>query len=104
MMRAKFPYLEQFLGAYFHQDWDLEDGNALEVICHYLRDESATIIPLVIDDIEHLLGLKWDEPSLRNVVIYELGCYYDPTCDGLSYGEWLRWVQMSLKLGFSVAA
>lgn len=99
MMRDKFPKLSQFLGAYFHQDWYIDDADAKSVIRQYLKGEPNSAVQQAINEIDRLLNLNLDEKQLGDILIYDFCCYYDPSFYNLSYDDWLHWVQTTLKQG-----
>jgi hypothetical protein len=96
---AQFPNLFQLLGGYFHQDWFLDDANAIAVLQRYLNDAVPGQVQDVANEIEKLLGRNLNDDELKHVLFPELGCYYDPTVDNISQSEWLRWVQNRLREG-----
>ncbi|NEP45369.1 MAG: hypothetical protein F6K35_41580 [Okeania sp. SIO2H7] len=104
MIRKKLPNLEQFLSGYFHEDWKVQATDAEAVIQLYLNDGTTSIVPQVINEIDRLLGMNLSEEQLSDILIYDLGCCYDPQFQGMSDVEWLRWVRTSLKQGISKAA
>ena len=79
------PALDHLLGAYFHEDWNL-DGTAEQVISSFIRDEPdlGAALPLEID---LLLATTPDESDVERV-LERKGCYYwpDPT---RGYRGWL---------------
>ena len=101
MIREKLPNLEQFLSGYFHEDWKVQATDAETVIRLYLNDGTTSIVPQVINEIDRLLQMNLSEEQLGDLLIYDLGCCYDPQFQGMSDVEWLRWVRTSLKQGIS---
>ena len=97
----KFHALGQFLGAYFHQDWmhikvrpdwTLENADADSVVRWFIASEPASSVRKAAEEIEELLSLGMDESQLEQAIFEDLGSYYLPTADGMSYNEWLRHV------------
>ncbi|MCT7950480.1 contact-dependent growth inhibition system immunity protein [Ancylothrix sp. C2] len=97
MIREQLPTLAHFFGAYFHQDWDLEAPNAEGVIRNYLQDEPFISVQQTITEINQLLEMKFSEDELKNILLFDFHCNYDPTFDGISYQDWLCWIQTFLK-------
>lgn len=97
----RFPALAQFCSCYFHQDWNLDTPDALGVIHNYLQDEPITQVQQTIEDIEQLVTQNFEANQLKEIMVFELSCYYDPTIYGISYADWLLWVQISLKQGIA---
>jgi len=98
MNRDELPCLDKFCSAYFHQDWYRYATDAEAVIRQYLEEEPRSAVVQAIDEIDRLLSMNLSEEQLRNILVYDLSCYYDPSFYGISYLEWLHWVQISLKL------
>ncbi|MFF5446968.1 contact-dependent growth inhibition system immunity protein [Streptomyces sp. NPDC012888] len=85
---ARFPVLVQFLGAYFHQDFDLEYSSHREAVDDYLADSDAAGRAALVREIVELLALVGDGGELRAAVI-RLGGQVAPPA-GVSYRQWLR--------------
>ena len=85
--------LDQFFGAYFHQDWVDEHASADEVVRLFVRDmdKAPERVRETADAIDQLVASSPDEESLRTA-LDRYGCYYLPGADGLTYREWLRHV------------
>ena len=97
MMRNKLPNLDQFFGGYFHEDWNLEAKDASAAVSHYLNDAPDPTVLKTIEELNQLLDMNLDEERLREIMIYDLSCCYDPEFYGISQTDWLRWIQTSLK-------
>lgn len=83
------PALENFLSAYFHQDWAMEHDTAAGVVDAYLGSEADAEIVAVRDDLDRLAAEALDEAAL-GTRLQGLGSEYDPTRDG---GSWQGWFQ-----------
>ncbi len=104
-LSEQFPDLEQFFGAYFHQDWMDFDEAAETVIERFVNDATQDELSSTIGELDQLLSLGLPEAELEHVMYKELGCYYNPEPDGISMSEWLRWVRsMLVKYAQSAAA
>ncbi|MEN1941586.1 contact-dependent growth inhibition system immunity protein [Luteimonas sp. MJ246] len=90
------PALENFLSAYFHQDWAMEHDTASGVVDAYLGSEADAEIVAVRDDLASLADENLDEPAL-GARMQSLGCEYDPSREG---GSWRAWLA-SLRDAFS---
>lgn len=86
------PALENFLAAYFHQDWMMEHDTAAGVVEAYLGSEADAEIVAVRDDLATLAGEGLDEAAL-GARMQSLGSEYDPTRDGGSWQGWLSALQ-----------
>jgi hypothetical protein len=83
------PALEQFLGAYLHQDWRMEAPDVWTVVDLFMRDEPVLAADLPAEIARVLTDLP-TEPDLKKLVIDELGGYYLADADGGTYRSWLQ--------------
>lgn len=90
------PALENFLSAYFHQDWAMECDTPAGVVDGYLGSEADAEIVAVRDDLARLAGEGLDEDAL-GVRMRALGSEYDPTRDGGSWQGWLDALQAAFR-------
>ena len=90
------PALENFLSAYFHQDWSMEHDTADGVLEAYLGSEADAEIVAVRDDLARLAGEQLDEAAL-GARLRGLGSEYDPTRDGVSWQGWLDRLQAAFR-------
>lgn len=92
-MHEKIENLAQLLGGYFHQDWADEfdsDETALQAI---IDSETTDQIRAGVEELERLLADTRSEIELRDFLINEVGCYFDPESQGISYEQWLKKVR-----------
>jgi hypothetical protein len=94
-MTTEYPYLQQFLGAYFHQDWTLDDSSADAVIERFKRENDAEMIDGVKGELTQFLASHASDDQLSRALT-ALGCEYHAPGDNLSYREWLRHVRDAL--------
>jgi hypothetical protein len=93
MMADDFTELKWFLGAYFHQDWDMDASGPDEVVFLFLRHKpEANKINRIVDQIGRYVGTRKDESVIERGLYEELNCEYLPSADGMSAGDWLRHV------------
>lgn len=85
----EFPALENFLSAYFHQDWATEHGSPEAVVAYFLDHEGGAEIAKVRGELERLAAQSLPEAELAQH-FRALGSEYDPTRDGSSYRDWLH--------------
>ncbi len=85
---SSYPALENFLAAYFHQDWRLEHETPGAVVAYYLDNEDEEQVAEVRDDLARLSARDLDETALAQQ-LRELGGEYDPTLDGATWRGWL---------------
>lgn len=83
----KAPALSHLMGAYFHQDWDI-DGTEEQVVAAFL-DGSPALGRDLATEIEQVLALGPDESCLQRLVD-EMGCEYLPQPRFGSYRRWLE--------------
>ena len=84
---SEVPALDQLMGAYFHQDWDL-DGDEWDVLELFRRDEPQLAATLGIE-IERTLERYPDEAGLKSYILNELGGCFAADWNGGTYREWL---------------
>jgi hypothetical protein len=101
----RFYELGQFLGAYFHQDWmhvrvrpdwTVDNADAESVVRFFINGNAPERLKKIAEEIEELLALGMSEDELQKLLYTELGIYYMPTADGISYSNWLRSVRDAL--------
>ena len=86
---SDYPHLENFLAAYFHQDWQTEHAKPEGVIDYYRESESPAQVEAAAEDIARLLSHDHDEAAL-GAIAGGMGCEYDPTEDGATWRAWLQ--------------
>ncbi|WP_338490458.1 contact-dependent growth inhibition system immunity protein [Pseudomonas trivialis] len=78
-MNYPLTELQQFFGAYFHQDWMEEHATADEVIDSFLMDSSKHTIITVKGEILNLAKSFTTEPEFQQNLFYKQYCnYYYP--------------------------
>ncbi len=87
--------LRQFLGAYFHQDWDLEAADWQGVVDNYVNDDPvAGPLRTLAQEIDNLRTTRV-ETDLSQFLVRSVGVYYAP--EPLTYNEWLRQIANRLR-------
>lgn len=89
MNMKKISVLGQLLGCYFHQDWPGEFGNSSEVISEIINSESRDRLLAGVAEIDQLIALKLSEEACREIMIANIGCFFEPGSEGLTYADWL---------------
>lgn len=92
---SDFPTLDNFLAAYFHQDWMLDHDSARAVVDDYADGESEATVGRLRGELDALLASDADEARLA-ALLRDNGCEYDPARDGLGYRQWLESVRAQL--------
>ncbi len=85
---SDFPALENFLSAYFHQDWRTEHDAPDAVVSYFLDSEDDEQVAQVRAELARLSARDLDEATLAGK-LRALGCEYDPTLDGQTWQDWL---------------
>lgn len=85
--------LGQLLGSYFHQDWPDEFGSDFEALQAIVEFETADQLRDGVKEIDLLLNESYSEVELRDILINEIGCYFEPESQGISYVNWLTRVR-----------
>jgi len=92
---SDYPALENFLAAYFHQDWALEQPTPEAVVDWFRDSEAPEQVAATRDDFARLLAGDPDDDALGDTA-RRLGSEYDPTRDGGTWRGWLEGVQARL--------
>lgn len=85
---SDYPALQNFLSAYFHQDWRVEHDVPDAVVSDFLDHEGEAEIAAVRADLARLQERGLDESAL-GAQLRELGSEYDPSLDGSRWRDWL---------------
>src|ERR1044072_4717104 len=93
MSQTRFHALGQLLGAYFHQDWTAMNSDAAAVVHEIVANNARAALSRAAAEIDELLQRLASEDELARVFYPELGIYYTPPADGISYSNWLRSVR-----------
>ncbi|HEU5038930.1 MAG TPA: contact-dependent growth inhibition system immunity protein [Nocardioides sp.] len=81
--------LVHLMGAYFHQDWDLDHSDEWEVLLAFERDEPELSRQLP-DEIAQVLARFQAEPELEQYLVRGLGADYNARYNGGTYRAWLQ--------------
>lgn len=92
MLSSEFPELLQYLAGTFNQDFNCDyptaDEAARAAAAEWLFD-SLVKIQSELRAFTKIVEMS-SEPSK---VLLEMGCYYDPRCDGMTESQWLAHLQ-----------
>lgn len=83
------PALDQLMGAYFHQDWEEDADDPMEVVDQFLRGEPS-LAPLLGPEIDELLASEASEAELRRLLVDGFGGNYAADWNGGTYRAWLQ--------------
>lgn len=85
----KYDALGQLLGCYLHQDWGDEFRSDAATLQAIIESEPKERITAGIAEIDTLLAAALPESELRAFLVDEIGCYFDPGSEELTYEQWL---------------
>jgi hypothetical protein len=97
MSSAHPEELLDFFGAYFHEDWTLDDETPDLVLERYIRDATPTETARVANAIDAFAAAIADDSKLDEALFKELGCYYLSSADRQSTRAWLEHVCATLR-------
>ncbi len=83
-----YPQLEQFLGAYFHQDWGKERDGWEAVVDDFVADSPGSVVTSAAEEGRDLLTAGFSDAELADV-LDGLGGSVVPTAFGLTPSAWL---------------
>ena len=96
MAADNYEKLENFIGCWFHEDWDMEASSWPELIEKFKIVASKERVQQVFLELKKLLKTTRDDQALEDMVYEEFGCGYDPRPEH-SLREWLTELGESLK-------
>jgi len=89
-MMLNFSELEHLLGAYFHQDWDLDHSTADDVIKFYKQDATDESISALKQQLLYLIDSDNNDDELQALLFEKMGCSYYYPSEWKSSKEWLQ--------------
>lgn len=92
---SDYPALENFLAAYFHQDWAMEHDTPEAVVDYYRSSEAPAQVAATRDELARLLDGGHDEDALAGA-LRAMGSEFDPRQGGGSVRDWLLATQARL--------
>ena len=78
----------QFLGGYFHQDYDLEFSNMNDFIFNFTRDHTEKDLKELIEDIDFMLKRYPNEKVLEKYIKNILIDDFHPNNTGIEMENW----------------
>ncbi|ROP64951.1 contact-dependent growth inhibition system immunity protein [Curtobacterium sp. ZW137] len=97
---TNFDAFDDFVGAYFHQDWADAPYGAADALEHYLAISSDDDQRALLGDVRDLDEVLPDAAALGGRLV-ELDCNYVPAEEGLDDREWLRQVAQRVETGLA---
>ena len=89
MKQHSFPTLEQALAGYLHQDFLCDYSNADEAIAAFVSSEPLDLVASARKELRQFIPLV-ERANNPGEVLLGIGCYYDPSPDGMTVVDWLR--------------
>lgn len=87
-MTTRDERLEQFFGAYFHQDWDIDGATSWrDVIGRYATKVPRPMVVTIRKDLEDWLEESKSDPNENLPPSFD--CEYDPRSEGLTERQWV---------------
>ena len=97
-MKLKLDALEQLLGGYLHQDWGDEFTSDTAALHAINESEPEERIAAGIAEIDALMAAALPESELRTILVDQVGCYFDPGSEELTYEQWLGRVRSTFTI------
>ena len=94
--------VEQLMGAYFHQDWDIDGGRVSDTVAAFL-DEGRDMVAAAADQIDDLMAMDLPEGSLASL-LDGMGCQYYAGDTDEDYRRWLREVRDQMRAFLATSA
>lgn len=89
MSNQNYNQLSAFLGAYFHQDWGIDNQDYETVVRRYIADNSRERLTAVLVEIEELLtDIRFCDDPVK--MLTKLGCDYNTSYSSQTPAEWVR--------------
>lgn len=98
-MTDRFYAFQDFVLAYFHPDWRLDDPDAPAVVADFVRTTHFPRRAAVVQDIDGLLQLPLEEDALHDLVLRDYDLNYDPYSDGITMRDWLTRTRDAIAIG-----
>ncbi|MFB1044434.1 contact-dependent growth inhibition system immunity protein [Streptomyces chrestomyceticus] len=83
----KLQYLAQ---AYFHQDYDLEAEEPIQVLAEFRDCEPSEVVEEARGTMERVVTSGMREEELAALWLDRAGACYDPRQDGIEMSVWFR--------------
>ena len=94
-MINKYPGLFQFFGCYFHEDWSIDYASWEAAVDDFVQSEPAESIRAAQMELKQLLDSGYSESKVWDI-LFELGCYYNPTNNDTNVFNWLQDIRKRL--------
>ena len=91
MLQEQYPELWMLFGAYFHQDWDLDDDTPDAVLRRYLQDVPGSSASAACGELDNLIR-RWPAEADLEEIHRRLGSNLWPPGVGFTAREWFVYV------------
>jgi len=95
MKQADVPNLWLLFGAYFNQDWQIDQNSPPENVRRFVENEPDSVSGARAE-LDLLLTSRMTEEELHELIVRRLHSFYDPTLLGTPMRAWLEEVRKSL--------
>ena len=101
MSQAAYPRLWQMFGAFFHQDWDCEGDDWLDLVRNFAGGQPKAELDATAAELDRLVADFPDNAALERALCDVLGCDYSPRPDlgGPTLPVWLGQIAEFLRTG-----
>ena len=96
-MTYEHDALSELFSAYLHQDWGDEFSDEFSAVKAMIESEPQASVSQASIEIDGLLRSNLSEEEIAEVIMDQVGCYYDPASANQSYRDWLAAVSRQLK-------
>ncbi len=93
--------LKYLMGAYFHQDWDMDGGNSADTVASFLNERPA-LVSACADEIDLLLARELAEGELV-AQLAAWGCGFRAGETDEDYRVWLAGIRTQIRTFLSTA-
>ena len=93
--------LKYLFSNYFHQDWTEEATTVGEVVAAFLGNEPSSVLAETLRDLERLLAAGHSDSELNDILLNDLGSYYDPHFVGQETKSFLLGIQEQIRAALS---
>lgn len=87
--------LSQFIGGYFHQDWNFEYESEEDAIASFRKESERRDVEAVVRGIDELLDRRVPDIELKRL-LYNMGLSFDPIGADGTPSSWLRNIRKNL--------
>ena len=94
--------VKYLMGAYFHQDWDIDGGEPSDTVASFLH-ERRELVATCADQLDELLRQDFPEGGLEAQLV-EWGCEYYAGDADQDYRRWLDAIRQQIRTALTSTA